>query len=145
MGYSFILKLTIMPDSNPVAPTDAIPHLGSFDEPSLDSAFATLSEEVRRGASSLADAEAREAFRLEWLGRRQGRLKLISDAWLKSAPPEARRPLGMRFNQLKQQIEEALEAPVAHGSKADVRGIDISLPGSARHRGIAHPLLSPTA
>jgi hypothetical protein len=29
-----------------------------------------------------------EAVRLHWLGHKQGRLKLISEAWLKSAPPE---------------------------------------------------------
>jgi phenylalanyl-tRNA synthetase alpha chain len=122
--------------------TDLIPELMSFDEPALNHAFSTLSDEVGRGASSLTDAEAREAFRLHWLGRKQGRLKLISDAWLKSAPAEARKPLGMRFNQLKQQIEEALEAPAQRVAKTAVRGIDISLPGSAPRRGIPHPLLS---
>jgi phenylalanyl-tRNA synthetase alpha chain len=122
--------------------TDAIPQLPSFDEPALDAAFATLAEEVHTGSSSLATAEAQENFRLHWLGRKQGRLKLISDAWLKSAPAEARKPLGMRFNQLKQQIEQVLEAPAAaKPSAAAVQGIDITLPGSIRRPGIAHPLL----
>ena len=48
-----------------------------------------------------------------WLGRKQGRLKLISDVWLKNAPAEARKSLGQHFNQLKQQIEQALEADPA--------------------------------
>ncbi len=122
--------------------TDTIPQLSNYDEPSLDAAFATLSKEVSQQASSLAFSEAQENFRLEWLGRKQGRLKLISDAWLKSAPPEARKPLGMRFNQLKQQIEQALEAPVAASSTATAQGIDITLPGTIRQPGIAHPLLN---
>jgi phenylalanyl-tRNA synthetase alpha chain len=122
--------------------TDNIPHLPSYDEVALDAAFATLADEVRSGAASLTTSDAQEAFRLHWLGRKQGRLKLISDAWLKSATAEARKPLGMRFNQLKQQIEQALEAPLASQKTATVQGIDITLPGTVRRPGIAHPLLA---
>jgi len=118
---------------------EAIPQLSDYNEPSLDAAFATLADEVRAETASPVDVEA---FRLRWLGRKQGRLKLISDAWLKSAPAEARKPLGMRFNQLKQQIELALEdavtSPAARTAKG---GIDITLPGSVRTPGIEHPLL----
>ncbi|WP_260703717.1 phenylalanine--tRNA ligase subunit alpha [Edaphobacter flagellatus] len=125
--------------------SDTIPQLSSYDEPSLEAAFATLSAEVRQQAAALANAEAQENFRLHWLGRKQGRLKLISDAWLKAAPAEARKPLGIRFNQLKQQIEETLESGAVAakaGAETNVQGIDISLPGTARQPGIAHPLLS---
>ena len=80
---------------------EAIPQLLTHDEQALDRAFAILEEEVRTEAASLSDPEA---FRLRWLGRKQGRLKLVSEAWLKSAPPEARKPLGISFNQLNQQI-----------------------------------------
>jgi len=54
---------------------ETIPQLLSYDEPSLDAAFATLADELR--AAGTVDPEA---FRLHWLGRKQGRLKLISDA-----------------------------------------------------------------
>src|SRR6185437_8037859 len=100
---------------------DAIPQLLTYDDAALDSAFTAVADEVRSGTSSLETADAQEAFRLHWLGRKQGRLKLISEAWLKSAPAEARKPLGIRFNQLKQQIEAALEAPVAGVSATVVR------------------------
>ena len=113
-----------------------IPQLPDFNEPTLDAAFATLAEEART-----ADTTDVEAFRLHWLGRKQGRLKLISEAWLKSAPPEAKKALGIRFNQLKQQIEAALEAPAAAPKKSAVQGIDITLPGTVRAPGIPHPLL----
>ena len=94
---------------------------------------------LRAETSSQRDAEA---FRLHWLGRKQGRLKLISDAWLKSAPAEARKPLGIRFNQLKQQIEAALAAAVAAPPAASAKAdLDITLPGSVRAPGIPHPLL----
>ena len=118
---------------------DSIPPLSSYDEPSLDAAFATLAEEVRAETSGPVDVEA---FRLRWLGRKQGRLKLIGDAWLKSAPAEARKPLGMRFNELKQEIEVALERAAATGSaNREVEGVDITLPGTARAPGIEHPLI----
>jgi phenylalanyl-tRNA synthetase alpha chain len=112
-----------------------IPQLPDFNESSLDVAFATLAEEVRT-----ADTTDVEAFRLHWLGRKQGRLKLISEAWLKSAPPEAKKALGIRFNQLKQQIEAALDAPNTPKKSAE-QGIDITLPGAVRAPGIPHPLL----
>ena len=120
---------------------DAIPQLLTYDETALDRAFAAVADEVRNEASSLHTSDAQEAFRLQWLGRKQGRLKLISEAWLKSAPAEARKPLGIRFNQLKQQIEAALEAPVSAIGATAARGIDITLPGTVRQPGIAHPLL----
>ncbi|HWZ51599.1 MAG TPA: phenylalanine--tRNA ligase subunit alpha [Granulicella sp.] len=120
---------------------EAIPQLTSYDEPALDAAFSTLAAEV----SVVEAGQDPEAFRLHWLGRKQGRLKLISEAWLKSAPTEARKPLGMRFNQLKQQIEAALDstalAPAAAEGEKVTGGLDITLPGTVRTPGIAHPLL----
>ena len=116
--------------------TDSIPHLPAYDDSTLDASFATLAKEV----STSASFNDPEAFRLHWLGRKQGRLKLISEAWLKSAPTEARKPLGIRFNQLKQQIEAALDAPPAAAPAASA--LDITLPGTLRAPGIPHPLLT---
>ncbi len=116
-----------------------IPQLRNYDESSLDAAFATLAEEVRAETAGPVDVEA---FRLRWLGRKQGRLKLVTDAWLKNAPPEARKPLGMRFNDLKQRIEAALtDAAAAPARSAAKASIDITLPGTVRAPGIEHPLL----
>jgi phenylalanyl-tRNA synthetase alpha chain len=119
--------------------TEEISALQHFDDASLDVAFATLAEEVRTETAALKDPEA---FRLHWLGRKQGRLKLISEAWLKSAPVDAKKALGIRFNQLKQQIEAALEAPATTmGASIKEQGIDVTLPGTLRAPGIPHPLL----
>ena len=117
---------------------ETIPALSGFDEQSLNAAFATLADEVRAETSSGIDVEA---FRLRWLGRKQGRLKLISDAWLKSAPADARKPLGMRFNELKQQIEAVLEHAAAAPAKPAAEGVDITLPGIVRTPGVEHPLI----
>jgi phenylalanyl-tRNA synthetase alpha chain len=122
--------------------TDSIPHLSSYDEASLDHSFAVLTAQVNAEAQVLTGAEAREAFHLRWLGRKQGRLKLISDAWLRTAPADARKALGMRFNELKQKIESALDDAAATPSAPRASaGIDITLPGTVRTPGIEHPLI----
>jgi len=89
--------------------SDEITALQHFDNDSLDAAFAALMKEVRTESSSIHDSDAQESFRLRWLGRKQGRLKLISEAWLQLAPPEAKKALGIRFNKLKVEIEAALQ------------------------------------
>ena len=83
-----------------------IPPLGGYSDAELDRAFAEVAREVDKSAASLHSAEDKEQFRLAWLGRKQGRLKLIKDAWLKSAPPEAKKQIGQRFNALKAEIEK---------------------------------------
>jgi len=113
--------------------TEQIPQLASYDEAALAKAFAALAAEVSASAAQMPTEE----FRLHWLGRKQGRLKLVSEAWLKTAPPDARKPLGIRFNELKQQIEAALatETTIEVGD-----ALDITLPGTRRTLGIEHPL-----
>jgi phenylalanyl-tRNA synthetase alpha chain len=123
---------------------DNIPNLENYDEPSLDAAFGELSKEVRTQATFISGTPSElENFRLLWLGRKQGRLKLVSEAWLKAAPAEAKKALGIRFNQLKQQIDEAIDRETARRATGDgaEQGIDITLPGTHRAPGIPHPLL----
>ena len=67
-------------------PDVSIPELGGYDDAALDRAFSSLIADVERSAASLDGGEAVEQFRLEWLGRKHGRLKTVSDAWLKTAP-----------------------------------------------------------
>ena len=117
--------------------TSSIPPLPAFDDITLDASFSVLIDEVRASAAQ----QDPEAFRLLWLGRKAGRLKVLSENWLKAAPPEARKPLGMRFNTLKQQIEAALEADSQPLSKPRTPDLDITLPGTARIPGTPHPLL----
>ena len=107
----------------------AIPELKQFDEAELDRVFAELEAEVQAQTRALNSDEAMEAFRLEWLGRKQGRLGQLSAAWLKSAPVEAKKLLGMRFNKLKALIEEARAGSQSAGTKAVGAGLDVTLPG----------------
>jgi phenylalanyl-tRNA synthetase alpha chain len=130
-----------------------IPELKDFSEASLDVAFAAVRQEANRDISSLTiDLEE---LRLKWLGRKQGQLKLISDAWLKTAPMEAKRSIGQRFNALKDEIEVELERrqtaiPKIH--EAGVRSgnivvpqIDVTLPGTGQTMGAEHPLIKTMA
>ncbi len=128
--------------------TPEIPHLPSYEDPALDAAFEALHGEVATRSARITTLEERETFRLDWLGRKQGRLKLIGDAWLKAAPAEARRALGLRFNQLKQAVDAALERKVPDGSASrsvasavPKASLDLSLPGLVRRPGTPHPLL----
>ncbi len=126
-----------------------IPQLTDFSEASLDAAFAQVQAEAKIAVAG--EAFNIEGFRLEWLGRKQGRLKIISDTWLKTAPPEAKKLIGQRFNALKEAIEselagresflkefkQGLETP---GSPF-VPQLDITLPGTAQRLGVEHPLV----
>jgi len=123
----------------------AIPELKQFDEAELDRVFAELEGEVAAQTRGLTSEEAMEAFRLEWLGRKQGRLGQLSAAWLKSAPVEAKKSLGMRFNKLKALIEEARASSAASGGKSEAAGLDVTLPGAARRIGVEHPLVKTMA
>ena len=120
-----------------------IPTLESYASDQLDQAFQALSTELSQEAAALRTPQDREQFRLRWLGRKQSRLKSISDAWLKTAPSEARKALGLHFNQLKQQIELVLEAEPASGQVAvpTSDSIDVTLPGIRPALGAEHPLI----
>ncbi|MGC2212843.1 MAG: phenylalanine--tRNA ligase subunit alpha [Silvibacterium sp.] len=124
-------------------PEDSIPHLSGYSEPELDRAFAAIACEVEDSAAVLETPESVEQFRLQWLGRKRGRLKAISDAWLKSAPAEAKKLIGQRFNTLKAEIDQRLEAAGSadRSSSPSAEAIDITLPGTQRKAGAEHPLI----
>ena len=88
---------------------EAIPNLTAFDEAALDQAFAALAKQAADEAAALDGPEAVEAFRLRWLGRKQGRLNEVSARWLKAAPPEAKKAVGERFKTLKELVEGLLD------------------------------------
>jgi phenylalanyl-tRNA synthetase alpha chain len=126
---------------------DDIPNLTAFDDDSLNRAFAAVERQARDAASALDTPEAVEAFRLEWLGRKQGRLNEVSSRWLKSAPPEAKKPLGQRFNALKAVVESLLDSALGPGAgltPSDAalarEAIDVTLPGTQRLTGAEHPI-----
>ena len=110
----------------------------------MDAAFASVRAEAE--STVAAPGFDAEQFRLEWLGRKQGHLKAISDAWLKAAPPEAKKLIGQRFNALKEQVEALLvSASAGAATKPTVAGLDVTLPGSSQRVGVEHPLVKTMA
>ena len=122
---------------------ESILNLTAFDDVTLDKAFAALEAQAREAAAALDSETAVEAFRLEWLGRKQGRLNEVSGRWLKSAPADAKKALGVRFNALKELVEGLLVAAVGGGpsdAALNAEAIDITLPGTRRVTGAEHPI-----
>jgi phenylalanyl-tRNA synthetase alpha chain len=120
-----------------------IPNLTAFDEAALGEAFAALEQQARAAAATLNDEAAVEAFKLQWLGRKQGLLKEVSDRWQKAAPAEAKKLVGVRFNALKAVVEELLDAALGAGptdAALKAEAIDITLPGTRRLTGAEHPI-----
>ncbi|MGB7743380.1 MAG: phenylalanine--tRNA ligase subunit alpha, partial [Terracidiphilus sp.] len=118
---------------------EAIPNLTAFDDAALSQAFGVLETQAREDAVAL-DVEA---FRLKWLGRKQGLLNEVSSRWLKAAPPEAKKAVGERFKVLKELVESLLEGASGAGvSDANLKAeaIDITLPGTRRLTGAEHPI-----
>ena len=124
----------------------AIPELKHYDDVELDFAFAQLRGEMASQVNNLKTEADVEAFRLEWLGRKQGRLGQISTAWLKSAPAQSKKFVGIRFNEFKDQVESALSADLLKGSSPQQHaGLDVTLPGFRRRVGVEHPLVKTMA
>ena len=95
--------------------------------------------------ASAGDPASLENAKAKYLGK-TGELTAFQST-LKSAPPEQRRELGLRFNAAKQKIESALETRRAELAEAKLsarlaeQGIDPTLPGRGRGRGGVHPVI----
>lgn len=103
-----------------------------------------LAEFEQAALTSIAAANnsaALEQARIEFLGKKQGRLKDLQ-LLLGKATPEERPALGKRFNEVKTVVEAALEARLAIVAKPKVAAtaIDLTLPGTVPELGRLHPL-----
>ncbi len=103
-----------------------------------------LNRDALAAFQAAGDAAALEAARIEFLGMKSGRLKTAQKGL--GAVDKADKPkAGQRFNQLKQQIEAALEAAqarVAGGAGTTAKGpsFDPTVPGIRPRLGHLHPL-----
>jgi phenylalanyl-tRNA synthetase alpha chain len=85
---------------------------------------------------------ALEAVRVEFLGRKQGQLRNLQ-ALVGKAPPDERPALGKRFNDARLAVEQALERRQQELARprAELTGLDITLPGEPPRLGRRHPLV----
>ena len=106
---------------------------------SIEETLTALDAEIE--ASTLESAEDIETFRIQFLGKKQGRITGLMKR-IPEVEPTERRAFGQRVNELKAKaqtrIDSALESrgpETASGS-----GIDYSLPGRKLPQGSLHPL-----
>jgi phenylalanyl-tRNA synthetase alpha chain len=93
-------------------------------------------------AESIESEDDAEAFRIKYLGRKQGAITELFNQ-IGDLPPEERPEFGQRVNALKTLAEERLEAAQARLKREQQAGpadIDLTLPGRRDFTGSLHPL-----
>jgi len=104
-----------------------------------------LAHEARAALAAATDEGALEQFRLTFLSRGQGRIKLALRG-LKDLPSEARPRAGASVNALHNEVEAAFEARIealrqrTFEDRLAREQIDVTLPGRPRPRGRLHPV-----
>ena len=95
-------------------------------------------------ASAASEAEV-EAWRVQWLGRHDGRVTALVGS-IREQPPEKRGGYGAAVNALKKALESALEehrASVKQAALAELTtsaALDVTLPGRPQPLGRLHPV-----
>ena len=115
---------------------------GMADDATSD--LGALAREARDALAAASDEAAVDEWRLAVLGR-SGSLTTVLRG-LSALPQEARREVGRAANELKRELEDALERRLeelrAAALAAQLAGgaIDVTLPGRRRRRGAMHPV-----
>ncbi len=108
----------------------------------LISALAEYEEQALEAIAGASNPEELEAVRVEFLGKKKGRLKDLQSLMGK-VEPEQRPGFGKQFNAVKTKVSDTLDERNAAISKpqASLTAIDVTLPGVARQLGQRHPLM----
>src|SRR5271157_933510 len=127
-----------------------VPKLTDYSAAEIEKAATELLSALKAEADKAWSSEAEwKAFRDRWLARKSGILTLVNDLWLKPAPKDAKREVGRRVNEIRVEVEHAVEkteelqldwattAQTALTSGA----VDITLPGARRPIGAEHPVI----
>ena len=104
-------------------------------------AFQAYEQAATEAIAAASDEAALEAVRIEFLGKKKGRLKDLQSV-VGKATPEERPVVGKTFNEVKQRVTATFEARVSELSKpkAALSSLDITLPGTEVKLGKRHPL-----
>jgi phenylalanyl-tRNA synthetase alpha chain len=116
-----------------------------FDQPGVssladfDALFQELGAAAATEAGQIRGAESLEAYRVKWLGRRDGICSRITENWLKPANPDAKKFIGAGLNKLRGALEASVEAAKnSAATQESGAAMDLSLPGIERPVGTAH-------
>ena len=114
--------------------------LGVSSEPAVDELFRELSVRASEETNFIRDAEALEAFRIRWLGRKNSVSTRVRENWLKPAPAEAKRWIGKSLQPFLQKLEDDLARwkDSVQTILASSSQFDLSLPGITRPLGTRH-------
>src|SRR5262249_39934871 len=124
-----------------------VPKLDDFSASSLDKAVQELLAAVRQEGLTVSGDSDWKIFRDRWMARKNGILTQINELWLKPAPGPAKRDVGSRVNQIKTEVEQAVEGAQQRATGAvssaqlEAERVDITLPGIRRPLGAEHPVL----
>ena len=105
-------------------------------------ALEALEAQALEAVSVATGAEDLEAIRVEYLGRKDGRISGILRG-LGTMAPEERPAVGAEANRVKTRVQKALEdrqTALLAGSDAKLADLDLSLPGSVGWKGGRHPV-----
>lgn len=101
--------------------------------------FTQIGTNARAELANITDAEALEAFRIQYLGRKGSVTGMLS--MIGKLPKEQKRQGGQLANQIKQEITQAfdaLKAELASSSKKSKPMVDVTLPGISTGQGKSH-------
>ncbi len=101
-----------------------------------------LRGEALRAVDAAEDADALEAVRIAWLGRKAGRIPALMKA-IPTVPTEERADLGQAVNALKAAVTERIaerQAELEASASGAAGGIDVTLPGRPLRLGRRHPI-----
>ena len=104
----------------------------------------SLAREATKVFAAVQDTAALEAARIQFVGARSGRLKEVQKG-LGQVEKADKPAAGKRFNEVKQQIEAALEAASERlakkgGGKVKMQQFDPTVPGARPRLGHLHPI-----
>jgi phenylalanyl-tRNA synthetase alpha chain len=104
-------------------------------------ALAEFESQALAAIASAANAAALEQVRIEFLGKKQGKLKDLQ-ALLGKVSADQRPVLGKRFNEVRDAVTAALDArqQALQQPQRAATAIDLTLPGTSTHLGRLHPL-----
>ena len=104
-----------------------------------------LQHEVLGRIAAAPDARALEAVRIEWLGRKAGRITALLKS-IPTVPPADRAAFGQAVNALKAAVTDRLAARQAELETGRPRGapVDVTMPGRPLRLGRLHPITQAT-
>jgi len=104
-------------------------------------AFSEYEREALGAIEAATDSAGLESVRVEFLGKKKGRLKDLQ-SFVGQVTAEERPVVGKRFNEVKQRVSAALDERKLQLEKpqAALTGLDITLPGIPAGFGRRHPL-----